>query len=862
MASPAIAPDPSRFQKDILLEGVFDEPTEISVAHDGRVFIAERHGAFSVFDPATHAQRVIARLVVNDTDENGLIGLALDPKFDTNHWLYLNRTIGDHHRLARFTLEGDSLRDEKPMIDVRIDKGCCHTGGSIAFDRQGHLFVSYGDNSNPFTAGDYAPIDPTPGKSLADALRSAGNTQDLRGKILRITPTPDGKYTIPAGNLFADPKVGRPEIYVMGDRNPYRISVDQHTGWLYWGEVGPDARQDSVYGPEGFDEVNQAKHAGNFGWPMFIANNRPYRNYNFTTKQLFDFFDPKHPVNTSPNNTGAKVLPPPQPAMIYYPYERSTLFPLVGEGGRTAMAGPVYHYDDFPGSAVRLPEYYDGKFIHYEWMRGWMMATTLSPSGDFLRMEPFLSQFTFDHPVDVELGSDGSLYVLEYGTYWNAKNPNARLSRITYHPGNRPPVAKLVASRTVGAAPRTVELSADSSFDRDPNDSVRFTWSIAGAPDRDGARITQTFATPGRHHVRLRVRDTHGAVTEAATDILVGNAPPTVTIGVEGNRSFYRDGETLAYEVHVVDPEDGILRRGIDSSRVLITMSFGPGGVAPPQAPASAGAQAAAVPVGLALIRKSDCLACHGVDNASVGPSYTAVAQRYGGHPEAFVQLVTKIATGGTGAWGDRVMPPHPAIPESDRRAMVAYILSLRSNKLPPRGRVPLAVHANSRDGAYRLQAIYADQPRNGIGPLADTAVIILRSPRVPAATATALRNVGLTSGQGADGTTHMLATAYADTSSFSLGRLDLTRIGRVTIDFHGTEGRHPFTVELRDGSPRGALLGSADVRPAGDAWTMQSIAVSSPGEHALYVVLRSPDRDVGQFDPMVTIDALRFEMP
>ena len=862
MASPAIAPEPSRFQQDVLLEGVFDEPTEISVAHDGRVFIAERHGAFSVFDPATHAQRVIARLVVNDTDENGLIGLALDPKFDTNHWLYLNRTIGDHHRLARFTLEGDSLRDEKPMIDVRIDKGCCHTGGSIAFDRQGHLFVSYGDNSNPFTAGDYAPIDPTPGKSLADALRSAGNTQDLRGKILRITPTPDGKYTIPAGNLFADPKVGRPEIYVMGDRNPYRISVDQHTGWLYWGEVGPDARQDSVYGPEGFDEVNQAKHAGNFGWPMFIANNRPYRNYNFTTKQLFDFFDPKHPVNTSPNNTGAKVLPPPQPAMIYYPYERSTLFPLVGEGGRTAMAGPVYHYDDFPGSAVRLPEYYDGKFIHYEWMRGWMMATTLSPSGDFLRMEPFLSQFTFDHPVDVELGSDGSLYVLEYGTYWNAKNPNARLSRITYHPGNRPPVAKLVASRTVGAAPLTVELSADSSFDRDPNDSVRFTWSIAGAPDRDGARITQTFATPGRHHVRLRVRDTHGAVTEAATDILVGNAPPTVTIGVEGNRSFYRDGETLAYEVHVVDPEDGILRRGIDSSRVLITMSFGPGGVAPPQAPASAGAQAAAVPVGLALIRKSDCLACHGVDNASVGPSYTAVAQRYGGHPEAFVQLVTKIATGGTGAWGDRVMPPHPAIPESDRRAMVAYILSLRSNKLPPRGRVPLAVHANSRDGAYRLQAIYADQPRNGIGPLADTAVIILRSPRVPAATATALRNVGLTSGQGADGTTHMLATAYADTSSFSLGRLDLTRIGRVTIDFHGTEGRHPFTVELRDGSPRGALLGSADVRPAGDRWTTQSIAVGSPGEHALYVVLRSPDRDVGQFDPMVTIDALRFEMP
>jgi glucose/arabinose dehydrogenase len=85
--SSAPAPEPSRFQQDVLLEGVFDEPTELSVAHDGRVFVVERHGTVSVYDPATHAQRVIARLVVNDTDENGLIGLALDPGFETNHWL-------------------------------------------------------------------------------------------------------------------------------------------------------------------------------------------------------------------------------------------------------------------------------------------------------------------------------------------------------------------------------------------------------------------------------------------------------------------------------------------------------------------------------------------------------------------------------------------------------------------------------------------------------------------------------------------------------------------------------------------------------------------------------------------------------
>ena len=328
----APAPDPSRFQQDVLLEGVFDEPTELAVAYDGRVFVIERHGTLSVFDPRTHTQRVITKLAVNDEAENGLIGIALDPAFLRNNWIYLNRTVGSNHRLARFTLDGDSLRDERILLEVKIDRGCCHTGGSLAFSRIGELFVSYGDNSNPFTAGDYAPIDPTPGKFLADALRSSANTQDLRGKILRIRPIQNGTYAIPAGNLFADPKDGRPEIYTMGHRNPYRISVDQHTGWLYWGEVGPDARNDSEFGSKGYDEVNQAKRPGNYGWPMFIGDNRPFRNYNFTTKQLFDFFDPKRPENTSPNNTGARILPPPQPAMIWYPYERSDALPARRRG--------------------------------------------------------------------------------------------------------------------------------------------------------------------------------------------------------------------------------------------------------------------------------------------------------------------------------------------------------------------------------------------------------------------------------------------------------------------------------------------------------------------------------------------------
>jgi cytochrome c len=862
-ATPSLpAPDPSRFQQDVLLEGVFYEPTEISVARDGRVFIAERHGKLSVYDPASRAQRLIRQLAVNDNDENGLIGLALDPGFDTNHWLYLNYSVANdlHHRLARFTLDGDSLRDERTLLEVKFDKGCCHTGGSIAFDREGHLFVSYGDNTNPFIASSYAPIDPTPGREVADALRSSANTNDLRGKVLRITPTADGKYTIPAGNLFASAAEGRPEIYTMGHRNPYRISVDKHTGFLYWGEIGPDAQRDSVFGPRGYDEVNQARKAGFFGWPMFIADNQPYRHFNFTTGQLFELFDPAHPVNPSPNNTGAKVLPPAQPAMIYYPYEKSEKFPLTGEGGRSAMAGPVYHYGDYAGSAVRLPEYYDGKFINYEWMRGWMMANTLSPSGDWVRMEPFLPQLTFDHPSDVELGADGSLYVLEYGTYWNAANKNARLSRITYHPGNRPPVARLTASRTVGPAPLAVELSADSSFDRDVGDSLRYTWTIPGAGEREGARVSYTFAKPGRQQVVLRVRDRAGAESQTSTEILVGNDPPKVSLDVAGNHSFYWDEPNVAYEAKVVDREDGRLGRGIDARRVNVALTYDAPAVATP----AAGHQPVAATDGLARIKKSDCLACHAVDHASLGPSYVQVAQRYAGQREAMQQLMTKIVTGGSGKWGDRVMPPHPSLTSEDTRAIVTYILSLASKapSLPVRGRAALGQHAAAPGGSYRLAASYTDRARNGIGPLSDTAVVVLRAPRLLASDAVAMTSMGPRNAKGVDGSIQRVTTVYGADASLYLGKIDLTGVAQVTVDLLSPSSKHPFTIELRADSAMGALLGSTEVRPAtADAWYAQSIPVSATGERPLYVVFRVPqERGIGQFNSLVTIEALRFE--
>jgi cytochrome c551/c552 len=287
-----------------------------------------------------------------------------------------------------------------------------------------------------------------------DAERSAGNSNDLRGKIMRIRVRADGSYEIPAGNLFppGTPKT-RPEIYVMGNRNPYRISVDQKNSYLYWGEVGPDAARDSfaTRGPRGYDEVNQARKAGYFGWPFFVGNNYAYRQYNYLTGVSGDAFNPAKPENHSPNNTGITDLPPAQPAFIWYPYAVSPEFPELGTGGRNAMAGPVYYTDMYP-AATRYPDYYNGKLFIYDWIRGWIKVVTLQPNGDFEQMEPFMPHTVLHNCIDMEAGPDGKIYLLEYGTAWFQKNADAGLSRIDYHEKPNAEVAAPAATADTSAS--------------------------------------------------------------------------------------------------------------------------------------------------------------------------------------------------------------------------------------------------------------------------------------------------------------------------------------------------------------------------------------------------------------------------
>lgn len=283
-AKTQVPPDENRFSKAQLAQGDFFEPTEMTVLPNLDIMIVQRRGEIMLYKNATKKVKQVGFLDVyfktstpGVNAEEGILGLAKDPDYAKNNYVFIYYSPADSsvNRLSRFTFINDTLNraTEKVVLEVKSQREiCCHTGGSIAFGPDGLLYVSSGDNSTPFNENGakyvnsgFAPLNDLPGRQQYDARRSAGNTNDLRGKILRIRVNEDGSYEIPGGNLFAKgTEKTRPEIYVMGNRNPYRISVDQKNSYLYWGEVGPDAQADSLNtrGPRGYDEVNQARKAG------------------------------------------------------------------------------------------------------------------------------------------------------------------------------------------------------------------------------------------------------------------------------------------------------------------------------------------------------------------------------------------------------------------------------------------------------------------------------------------------------------------------------------------------------------------------------------------------------------------------
>ena len=819
VVDPLQKPHDNRFTLVALTQpNALAEPMSFEVLKDGRAFLIERRGAIKVYDPATQTVKPVGLLTVNNAvrsgnGEQGLVGMTLDPQFADNGWMYLyyQHPTEEKSVLSRWEIRDNVLvaNSEKVVLDWPAQRDvCCHTGGGMTWDKDGNLFLTVGNNRGNNIS---AHTDERPGRASYDDQGGSANANSLEGKILRIHPEPDGTYTIPKGNLFPPGTAKtRPEIYTMGHRNAWRVSIDSQTGFIYWGEVGPDARQASERGPNSYDEFNQARRPGYFGWPYFVGE-EAYPHWDYAANKPGEFKNPSKPLNTSPNNTGITELPPMEPAFIYYPYAVSEKFPALGSGQRSATGGPIYHRADFKEAKRPWPAYYEGKWIATDFSRRLIVLIAMNEQGDYQSMERFLPNYKPVEPIDIKFGPDGDLYVLEYGGRWFQASPEARLTRIEFEAGNRKPIVVATADKAGGMPPFDVKLSSTGTEDYD-RDALKFQWDVT---DLGGNTRTFGEANPtvkldslGTYIARLTVTDPSGANDSKSIKIVSGNEPPVVEVKIAGNESFYFAGKPFSYAVNVADKEDGSVQDGrIKAEQVALTIDYASADFdLAPFANLTPGDEAAAkFPVAQTLITKGNCKSCHLPDLKLVGPSFAEIAAKYRGDAAAPATLAKKIVSGGSGVWGQVAMPPNAAVNESDAAAILKYVFSLgakNTQRLPLVGDYAVQLpEGDDGSGSLIVRAAYSDKGEDLAPSLSAQSIKVLRSPTLTVARAD--KSQGVTAGN--FGAT-VESGAFVGYHNIDLTGIKQIEVGASAMGFAGHKGGD---VEIHIESPTGKLIGS-----------------------------------------------------
>ncbi|MDR6967487.1 glucose/arabinose dehydrogenase [Flavobacterium arsenatis] len=227
-----------------MLTDKLDRPWGVASLPDGRLLVTEKGGTMRIVTASGEVSEKIKGLPeVNDSGQGGLLGVAIDPNFETNkmvYWTYSEKTKeGNLTAVAKGKLASDESKVENVVVIFRATPGhksTLHYGSRILFDKQGNLIFSTGERSDKET------------RPQAQQLNSAN------GKILRITT--DGKPA--SGNPFANTPNARPEIYSYGHRNVQGLAFHPVTGDLWENE----------FGPLGGDELNLIQPGKNYGWPI------------------------------------------------------------------------------------------------------------------------------------------------------------------------------------------------------------------------------------------------------------------------------------------------------------------------------------------------------------------------------------------------------------------------------------------------------------------------------------------------------------------------------------------------------------------------------------------------------------------
>lgn len=251
----------------------FDNPIDIENCGDARLFIVEQDGVIKVIAPDSTINPIpfldIDAVVGSNGIEQGLLGLAFHPDYQSNGYFYVNYTnnVGSTI-ISRFTVSGNvNIADasSETVIMTVVQPFTNHNGGDLSFGPDGYLYIGFGDGGGP-----------------GDPWGYAQDTQSLLGKMLRIDVDGGFPYGIPIDN----PYIGNPnfqdEIWAIGLRNPWRFSFDKLTGDLWIGDVGQNS----------LEEINlqdAASRGGeNYGWRCYEGSS-PYNTSNCGSSSTYDF---------------------------------------------------------------------------------------------------------------------------------------------------------------------------------------------------------------------------------------------------------------------------------------------------------------------------------------------------------------------------------------------------------------------------------------------------------------------------------------------------------------------------------------------------------------------------------------------